>query len=343
MEAKGSCPPVSHKDHQYYGEANSNHLIIFVHGFCGDAKTTWVNNTNGFNFPDQLEKDLAAEGTPAYVISFNYVSNLEVAPSIIDIAKRLSFKIQQLMQNHEYKEISFVAHSMGGIIARQYILRHQPLELSTSTRVDHLVLLGSPTNGAQMADLGEKLLLHNRQIAELRNVDQGNSFLEALNDQWSRHFVEDRTRYILMAAAYETVPMLLDRKLVQFSSTIHLASENMGFSTNHIGLSKPIDKNDDIYQWVKAKLKQSLRQKIKQQFERMKKHLELSRQDISKPPEIDSTMAPGLSVYSRLHSANWLFCKRHTAKTTRDPSGGNTQNSLGIILGRSRFVQEEYS
>lgn len=57
---------------------------------------------------------------------------------------------------HQDGPIHFVAHSMGGLLARLYIANHRP------ARLGRLVMLGTPNRGSEVADLLRRLSLYRR-------------------------------------------------------------------------------------------------------------------------------------------------------------------------------------
>ena len=71
------CPSSTDTAHQYFGSPDADDLVVFIHGLCGDAKTTWTNPTTHFVFPEELARDFAKENQPAYVVAFDYVSRLQ--------------------------------------------------------------------------------------------------------------------------------------------------------------------------------------------------------------------------------------------------------------------------
>jgi pimeloyl-ACP methyl ester carboxylesterase len=50
--------------------------------------------------------------------------------------------------------LHFVAHSMGGLLARRYIASHRPARLA------RVVVLGTPNGGSELADILKRLLLY---------------------------------------------------------------------------------------------------------------------------------------------------------------------------------------
>src|SRR5437879_8045359 len=131
-----------------FGQPNSQHVIIFVHGFCGDTEESWINDETQFDFPKELAKDL----DDFYIVSFDYVSRLQRSPSILSVADHLELEINELLKGHPYRTIRFVSHSMGGIMVREYVLRHYARS-HPKIKITNLVLLATPTNGSGLAEL----------------------------------------------------------------------------------------------------------------------------------------------------------------------------------------------
>lgn len=70
--------------------------------------------------------------------------------SIENLANQyIPLMVNQCLINHSH-HINFVTHSMGGIVLREYLQHHEIPQLS------HIVMLGPPNHGSQLADL-----LHN--------------------------------------------------------------------------------------------------------------------------------------------------------------------------------------
>lgn len=250
------CPAEGEASHRFFGPPNSEHLIIFIHGLCGDATSTWINPETHFDFPQQLAQDLSKENQPTHVVSFDYVSRLKNTPSILSIVDHLDFEISELLKAHPYRTLRIVAHSMGAIIAREYILRRH-LRSHPELDITNLVLLATPNNGSELASL-KRLIPKNRQVEELRHIDKGNSYLESLNADWNRDFKGGaHPRHLLLYAGYEELPTFPFDKIVHLSSAIAFADESIGFQKDHISIAKPKDR-DVIYRWVKSKLEESL-------------------------------------------------------------------------------------
>ncbi|OQW31540.1 MAG: hypothetical protein A4E19_07975 [Nitrospira sp. SG-bin1] len=275
------CPPKTEGVHRYYGSPDADNLVIFIHGLCGDGQATWTNTSTRFIFPEELARDLAQENDSAYVVAFDYAGRLQDGPSILSIADHLQFEIDELLKKHSYRRLRIVAHSMGGLVAREYILRRHT-RAHPQLRVTNLVLLASPSNGSELAELG-RLIPKNRQVEELRSIDKGNSYLESLNRDWNTEFKSaGHPRNILLYGGYEQLSDWLTGPVVTQTSAIPFTEETMGFQETHENIAKPKNKNSEIYRWVKAKLGESREKMAWRQLESMVKEGLLSSADILK-------------------------------------------------------------
>jgi pimeloyl-ACP methyl ester carboxylesterase len=254
-------PKSRHEQLYVYGNENSEHLIIFIHGLCGDPYRTWLNSETGFHFPEELAKDLPN----FFIVSFGYRSEASESPSIVSIAQSLKFEIEELQKQHSYRSVRIVAHSMGGLVAREYILRHAP-RANPAPFVTHLILLGTPNTGSDLAKLGQ-LFAENRQLRELENIDTDiNPYLEEINLEWSQIFKSTkRSRALLHFATYEELSLPVG-KAVKLTSASLFADEYRGFDKDHLALAKPRNRDDQLYRQIQSWLQASLEDQLRQSF-----------------------------------------------------------------------------
>ena len=110
------------------------HAVIFVHGIVRSSKSF-----------SQLEKSLKNAGF--LTVGFDYPSTRE---QITESTRYLESVVRSL---EGVKEISFVVHSMGGLLVRSYLTRGR------DPRIKRMVMLGVPNKGAKMADMLKNNLL----------------------------------------------------------------------------------------------------------------------------------------------------------------------------------------
>ena len=180
---------------------NNKKLILFIHGL-GGSKETWGK------FPELIKKDKASQNFD--IALYNYHTSLmrvksmvslfskiasffipqKKLPSIQDVADMLQTEIE--IRYKQYDEIYMMTHSMGGLVARQYLF--DMLEANNSLKVKKLMLYAVPHNGSDWAKL-EPLYKH-EQIAEL---NRDSSFMKNLNRKNQNHRLEDfmQVRYVI--------------------------------------------------------------------------------------------------------------------------------------------------
>jgi hypothetical protein len=195
-----------------------NNLILFVHGFVGDAEKTWCN-LNGNAFPAiLLENDYINENFD--VASYNYFTTLfdlfadskEKVRRLRDMIwkrthkKERNLDIDELsnnLSNHlrftleQYDNIYVVAHSMGGLVTKSLIANE--IRRNGATKVRLFVSLAVPHQGASLSVIGS-LISSNLQISNLNPVEK---FIVELNRKWVALDLKPPTKYFY--GSYDTV------------------------------------------------------------------------------------------------------------------------------------------
>jgi triacylglycerol lipase len=97
-----------------------------------------------------------------------HVINLPPWRDIETLTEQLSKKVDRLRLSQDVEKVNLVGHSMGAIIARNYIRLR-----GGSSRVERCVLLGAPNSGSQMVPFAVT------QLA--RTIMPGSEFLQRLN------------------------------------------------------------------------------------------------------------------------------------------------------------------
>jgi hypothetical protein len=185
-------------------------LILFVHGFMGDAADTWENK-NGNSFPSLLlQDDYVNEHFD--LASYSYFSTLldlfadakEKARWLKNLIRRKTHKkernleISELANNlsshlrftlRQYDNIYVIAHSMGGLLTKSLI--SEELKLNGSTKIKLFISLAVPHQGAELSVLGG-IISNNLQIDNLNPVKD---FINSLNQRWVNLDAKPVTKY----------------------------------------------------------------------------------------------------------------------------------------------------
>jgi len=166
-------------------------VIVFVHGIHGSGES--FRASNGAFWPDLIRTD------PRFAYS-----DVEVAeyPSPESNGRMSSVQLADILwtrlkQDHvwDHREVVFLAHSLGGILVEEMLLRH-PAE---AAKVNFIVSYGTPHEGstvARIASIYDKDPLLN----DLSDASS-NSFLTQLEHNWRGH---DSVNGIHRFCAYES-------------------------------------------------------------------------------------------------------------------------------------------
>ncbi|WP_310963085.1 esterase/lipase family protein [Nocardioides terrisoli] len=117
--------------------------VLLVHGWNSDA-STWDGYPDRFS---NIRSDWIAQA----------VTGMNTDPGSGDPIDRnarvLGFAIDKLRARYDAAHIDLLAHSMGGLISRDYLQYHAPDVADHRPLVAHLVMLGTPNMGSDCAYL----------------------------------------------------------------------------------------------------------------------------------------------------------------------------------------------
>jgi pimeloyl-ACP methyl ester carboxylesterase len=131
--------------------------IVFIHGLGGSAWKTWSWKRDKRNFwPAWLAEE---EGLSSFrIFTFGYNSGWKGAATnlnISDFAKDLLLNLLTFSEKQPIgiTKIIFVAHSMGGLVAKKAILlgKQDPQYIAMVSKVVGIIFLACPHRGAQHA------------------------------------------------------------------------------------------------------------------------------------------------------------------------------------------------
>jgi triacylglycerol esterase/lipase EstA (alpha/beta hydrolase family) len=167
---------IEHIKRHETGADSEKTLVLFIHGLGGSSEETWGK------FPFFLRQD--DEFTRKYQIRFFSYPTMLVrtifsrkAPSIQELAAGLRTQIEN--RYAEFPSVVLVCHSLGGLIARKYLL--DEFKAKRQTRVKGIVLFAVPNNGADLAGVANVISWRHRQV---RQLCRGSDLIELLNEDW---------------------------------------------------------------------------------------------------------------------------------------------------------------
>ncbi|MFA6058668.1 MAG: HEAT repeat domain-containing protein [Taibaiella sp.] len=176
-------------------DRKNNRLIIFVHGLIGSRKT-WIRLDNTKTIYDYISSDKIISDNfdlaifeydtrmtdfwqrNKWFLSFLFKKvRLRKSLPIEDIALLLASQVD--INCRDYEEIVVVAHSMGGLITKSFIL--DSFAKTQKCKVSIFFSIAVPHRGSNLATLG-KILLSSKQVIGLGPLS---SIINTMHDDWN--------------------------------------------------------------------------------------------------------------------------------------------------------------
>lgn len=197
--------------------------IVFVHGFGGDAITTWGQ------FPALLAAEPALSSWDIYSVGYSTSLSFDIAgvwsadPAIITAGGLLTTHTS-VPPLDGYDALAFLAHSMGGLLVQRGLLS----EPSLRRRLSHLMLFGTPSAGLKKAS---PFAFWKRQT---RDMAHGSAFITALRQEWAATITDTPPfRFVTVAGERD------DFVPVESSHAPFAESSRRVIYGNHLEIVKP--------------------------------------------------------------------------------------------------------
>ena len=222
-------------------------VIVFVHGLHG-SRDSW-RAANGAYWPDMIRTD------PRFAYS-----DVEVAeyPTPASNGRMSSVQLAEILWTHlkqehvwDHREVVFIAHSLGGILIEEMLLRH-PAE---AARVKFIVSYGTPHEGsaiARFASIYDKDPL----LIDLSDASD-NTFLTQLENNWRGHdSVNGIHRFCAFESEDTTPENRFGRYLKTHARVVSYFSATYGcdvttppqeIHADHLHMVRPLDRASSAY------------------------------------------------------------------------------------------------
>jgi pimeloyl-ACP methyl ester carboxylesterase len=226
-------------------DAKRKVAVVFIHGVLGNYLTSWTNK-NGTYWPQLVAKDSVFKDANVYV--YRYQSpKLETAQNIEELATRLGDFLNKDGVIRDHDRIVFVCHSMGGLIARAFLVQSR----LSAKKVPLIYFYGTPTAGANAAAIGY-LAGRNPQFENMRPFVPG-GYVESLAKKWLATSEDAATGYprrIWSFCAYEKKEYLGKIVVEQLSATYLCNATPRAIVEDHIDMVKPESPTSDAHVYL---------------------------------------------------------------------------------------------
>jgi tetratricopeptide (TPR) repeat protein len=244
-QASQEAPQEVQQDGSHYirDSGPGSPVIIFLHGVLGDSKSTWTNGESGAYWPNLLTQDDVFSGTSIFV--HDYVTGMFERGSlnIDELAGQLKVRLDAAGVM-ERGPLIFVAHSMGGLVVRDFLLKYRDKIVD---KTKFTFFLATPTTGAEIAKWAT-LVSRNPQFREMEKV-RSFDYLEDIERNWQ---ASESMKRIPAYCLYEKQGTY-GHLVVDMTSASHLCNtEPIAVQANHIDIAKPVNPTALQYEALKT-------------------------------------------------------------------------------------------
>ena len=224
--------------------ANGRHLVLLIHGLSGSALGTWAAMLKQLKGdPELADFALGAYSYPSALLRLPLGKRM---PGIREIADGLRTHIKT---NYGDKTgIVIVGHSLGGVIARQYVL--DEVKCNRAANLRGVALFATPHTGAALARIGSSLSFSHRH---LRQLCKGSDILEIINDDWVTQRTEQQIPTIYIVGGADAV-------VPRESAVPYAGAKNVRtlIEHGHLNIIEPVDRNDIRFKVLKQFITESM-------------------------------------------------------------------------------------
>ena len=225
------------------GETASPMAVVFVHGLLSDGETCW-RHQNGTYWPELLSRHEAMGDVGIYEFTYHtdFFSGSYNLGNIVDALK----ECLRLDGVNRARKIVFVAHSMGGIVARRYVVQRCDELMERGAELG-LFLIASPSLGSSYANwLSPIAKFMGHAQGQALAFCQNNVWLNDLNSDfrnvlarrklviYGRELVEDR--FVVLKRL-----LMLDQVVPPFSGAAYFGEAFKVPLSDHFSIAKPVD------------------------------------------------------------------------------------------------------
>ena len=216
--------------------------VVFIHGILSDGKSCW-RHPNGTYWPDLLAASDGADRLSIFV--YTYQSDVFSGDyKLDDVVDDFRQRVRSTGIEH-HQSVVIVAHSMGGIVARRFLVRRKLEPAATSTTTFGLLLVASPSLGSDWGSwLAPIAQFFEHSQADALRFSKRNGWLDVLDRDFRD--LKESSRLTLHGRELIEDKFIVLRRLRLFPRVVGRLSGARYFGealtiarTDHFSISKP--------------------------------------------------------------------------------------------------------
>ena len=220
----------------YRKSEDAKNVLIFVHGFSGEAAKSFGE------VPNFIMQDANFNEWDLYPIGFSeFVKptlGKNIWASVEDIEKIADYLNTSMKYKFgSYANIAIIAHGLGGIVAQKAIINLQAEQIK---RISHLLLFASPNSGMSSNFISK---LWNKHLKEF---SEKSKFIKNLRAKWNALFTDEAFPFTFkVIAATHDEYISPNSNLLAFPKAYRETIVG-----NHFSIIQPQSKEDVSYQLI---------------------------------------------------------------------------------------------
>lgn len=213
--------------------------VVFVHGVLSSGEACW-RHSNGTFWPELLAREHVASQAGVYMFTYKtgFFSGTYSLGDVVDALKE-HMRLDGVMNS---RRIVFVCHSMGGIVARRFVVQ-RAAELIEQRKSIGLFLVASPSLGSGYANwLSPLARFFEHTQADALRFEQTNTWLMDLDRDFQNLKESDRLSMSgkeLVEDIFVVLSKLMRRQVVQpFSGARYFGEAYKVPDSDHFTIAK---------------------------------------------------------------------------------------------------------